>query len=51
MQVTAQNREIIPPRWEHLILSLDPKGIVVLYLFTNHLQTFCFLGGVRLLTT
>lgn len=39
MQVTAQNREIIPPRREHLILSLDPKGIVVLYLFTNHLQT------------
>ena len=35
MQVTSQNREIIPLRWEHLILSLDPKGIVVLYLFTN----------------
>lgn len=35
MQVTSQNREIIPLRWEHLILSLDPKGIVVHYLFTN----------------
>lgn len=48
MQVTAQNRKIIPLRWKHLILSLDPKGIVVLYLFTNILF---FLRGVRLLTT
>ena len=30
MQVTAQNRVIIPLRWK-----LDPEGIVVLYLFTN----------------
>lgn len=46
--MTAQNRKIIPLRWKHLILSLDPKGIVVLYLFTNILF---FLRGVRLLTT
>ena len=49
MQVTAQNREIIPPRWEHLILSLDPKGIVVHYLFLyNNPSNSCILIGSRL---